>query len=82
MLDLKIPPVLVLIVFARIIVGIPCVFSFYMVRSMGLCVCFIVLGIAIALLGVWEFRKSKTTVNLSTPEKSRQIVDTGIYRLS
>lgn len=82
MLDLKIPPVLVLVVFAGIIVGIPYIFPVYEIKSIGLCVCFIVLGMTIALLGVWEFRKSKTTVNPATPERSCQIVDTGIYRFS
>lgn len=82
MLDLKIPPVIVLAVFAGIIVGIPLVIPFYAVQSVGLCVFFILLGIIITLLGVWEFRKSKTTVNPTTPEKSSQIVNTGIYRFS
>lgn len=82
MLDLKIPPVLVLIVFAGIIVGIPMIFPFYGIKSIGLCVFFITLGTAIALLGVWEFWKSKTTVNPTAPEKCGQIVDTGIYRFS
>lgn len=61
MLDLKIPPVLVLIVFAGIIVGIPCVFSFCMVRSMGLCV-FYCIGHSnriIRCMGVSEIKNNR-----------------------
>lgn len=82
MLDLKIPPALVLIVCAGIIIGIPNIFQFYGIKSVGLCVFFIVLGITIALLGVWEFWKFKTTANPTAPEKSCQIVKTGIYSFS
>lgn len=82
MLDLKIPPLLVLVFFAGFIVGIPYLFPFYEIRSICLCVCFVVPGITIALLGVWEFRKSKTSVNPIVPRKSNKVVDTGIYRFS
>ena len=82
MLDCKIPPVVVLIVSASIVVGIPYIFPFYGIRSIGLCIFFIVLGVIVAFSGVWEFRRSKTTLNPTTPEKSSRIVDTGIYRFS
>ena len=82
MLDCKIPPILVLIITAGIVVGIPYIFPFYGIRSVVLSVLFIVLGVIIALLGVWEFRKSKTTLNPTTPKKSSRIVDTGLYRFS
>lgn len=82
MLDCKVPPVVVLIISAGIIVGVPYVFPFYGIRSIVLCVSFIVLGIVVALLGVWEFRKKKTTLNPTTPEKCTSIVDTGIFRFS
>ncbi|AEK24228.1 MULTISPECIES: methyltransferase family protein [Flavobacteriales] len=82
MLQLKIPPVIVLAVFASMIVAIPYIFPFDAFQSMGLCIFFIVLGAMIALSGVLEFRKLSTTVNPTTPEKSSRIVDTGIYRFS
>lgn len=82
MLDCKIPPVVVLIVSAGIVVGIPYIFPFYGIRSIGLCIFFIVMGAIVAFSGVLEFRKSKTTLNPTTPEKSSRIVDTGIYRFS
>lgn len=82
MLDCKIPPVVVLIVSAGTVVGIPYIFPFYGIRSIGLCIFFIVMGAIVAFSGVWEFRKSKTTLNPTTPEKSSRIVDTGIYRFS
>jgi protein-S-isoprenylcysteine O-methyltransferase Ste14 len=39
-------------------------------------------GLAIALAGVLEFRRAKTTVNPLTPEAAAVIVTSGIYRLS
>jgi protein-S-isoprenylcysteine O-methyltransferase Ste14 len=39
-------------------------------------------GFAIALAGVLEFRRAKTTVNPLTPEAAAVIVTSGIYRLS
>ncbi|MBS9777871.1 MAG: isoprenylcysteine carboxylmethyltransferase family protein [Gammaproteobacteria bacterium] len=40
------------------------------------------LGITITLLGVIEFRKKNTTLDPRHPEKTQQLVTTGIYRLS
>lgn len=82
MLDFKIPPVLVLTISAGFIMGIPYILPFYGIRSIWLCVCFIVPGIVIALSGVREFVKSKTTLNPTTPKKSSHIVNTGIYSFS
>ncbi len=42
----------------------------------------LVAGISLALLGVLEFRKSSTTVDPRFPDKSSQLVTTGVYRIS
>jgi protein-S-isoprenylcysteine O-methyltransferase Ste14 len=42
----------------------------------------IVLGSLIAILGVLEFRKSKTTVDPRAPHKAERLVVDGIYRFS
>jgi protein-S-isoprenylcysteine O-methyltransferase Ste14 len=39
-------------------------------------------GFAIALAGLFEFRRAKTTVNPLTPEAASAIVTSGIYRYS
>lgn len=39
-------------------------------------------GVAVAALGVVEFRRVRTTVNPMHPERSARVVDTGIYRFS
>jgi protein-S-isoprenylcysteine O-methyltransferase Ste14 len=38
-----------------------------------------VAGIAVALGGVWSFRRAKTTVNPLKPETSSALVSTGVY---
>lgn len=82
MMDLKIPPVIVLMIFAGIITAVSLTFPFHGIKSIPLCVIFIAAGLIIILLGIWEFKKFKTTVNPLLPEKSNRIVDTGIYRFS
>ncbi|MFC7158821.1 methyltransferase family protein [Pseudidiomarina halophila] len=38
------------------------------------------LGLVLAVLGVWQFRKARTTVDPRKPEQSSAIVTGGIYR--
>ena len=42
----------------------------------------VVVGIAISLAGVLEFRRAKTTVNPLTPETTTAMVTSGVYRFS
>jgi protein-S-isoprenylcysteine O-methyltransferase Ste14 len=39
-------------------------------------------GTLILLLGVWEFRQAKTTVNPTRPDDASQLVIRGIYRIT
>ena len=41
-----------------------------------------ILGITLALAGVFAFRKAKTTVNPTKPEATSTVVATGIYRFT
>ncbi len=43
---------------------------------------FVILGALAGLLGILEFRKYKTTVDPTNPNKASAIVTTGIYRLT
>jgi protein-S-isoprenylcysteine O-methyltransferase Ste14 len=40
------------------------------------------LGVLVSLAGIWEFRKAKTTIDPTTPEKASQLVSGGIYSLT
>lgn len=84
-LTLKIPPLVVLIIFALAMwlnvsiypdahVNIP--------YANFLAVFMVLIGILAALAGVFSFKKAKTTVNPMTPEKSSSLVNTGIYRVT
>jgi len=37
------------------------------------------IGVAVALCGVWSFRRARTTVNPLKPETSAALVSTGVY---
>jgi protein-S-isoprenylcysteine O-methyltransferase Ste14 len=39
-------------------------------------------GIAVAIAGIVEFRRARTTVNPMQPEKASSLVDGGIYRVT
>lgn len=84
-LDLKIPPLAVCAVFAVAIAaaayGLPS--SNFPVAGLPVVAVAIVLGgIAVAIAGVVEFRRAKTTVNPLTPGKTTSVVTTGVYRLT
>jgi protein-S-isoprenylcysteine O-methyltransferase Ste14 len=40
------------------------------------------IGVLVALAGIWEFRKAKTTINPTKPDKTRYLVSGGIYRVT
>ena len=39
-------------------------------------------GVLVALGGIWAFRKAKTTINPTTPEKASYLVSSGIFRVT
>lgn len=82
-MKLKIPPVLLLIITA-ILMKPMAMLSPIFVFSAPLWVVLIVLslGLLIIFLGVWEFKKAKTTVNPINPNQSSQIVSSGIYQFT
>tara|TARA_R110000868_G_scaffold2006_1_gene15786 strand:- start:685 stop:1143 length:459 start_codon:yes stop_codon:yes gene_type:complete len=42
----------------------------------------VVAGVLVSLAGIWEFRKAKTTINPTKPEKASHLVSGGIYRVT
>jgi len=79
-LELKIPPLLVAFIFSFLIWVMP--FQVKIDNTMALYIVSIILfsiGSIVSILGVWEFRKQKTTVNPMSPQESNSLVIKGIY---
>lgn len=82
-LELKIPPVLLVAMFAALMFGVSKIsptlglgdslrlYSFSITT---------VLAVTIALSGVWCFKVANTTVNPTKPESSSNLVQSGIYQ--
>lgn len=84
-LELKIPPVPLVAVFAAAMYGlsllVPQVTSLIPGRAF-LALGLALLGVVVALAGVITFRANKTTVNPLTPSASSTVVSSGVYRFS
>jgi protein-S-isoprenylcysteine O-methyltransferase Ste14 len=82
-LELKIPPVLVFFITAALMWVVAFTFEDLgankAIRAILGVVC-LLLGGFIAVSGVIEFRKAKTTVNPINPQKASSLVSSGIYR--
>lgn len=84
-LELKIPPLALMLVFAALMwllsragpTGWPRLPG---QRAVG--VCLILIGAGICVLGIVSFRRARTTVNPMTPESTSALVVSGIYALS
>jgi len=84
-LDLKVPPLLVWLVFAGAMYGVAYVapgISYTLPARFALALALVVPGGAVALAGVVAFRKERTTVNPLTPGASSFVVSSGVYRVS
>lgn len=82
-LELKIPPLLLVVVCALDMWLLSWIFSSwsFVVADIWVVVSF-TLGTILAFFGVVEFKRRQTTVNPMHPEETTQIVDTGVYRLT
>lgn len=84
-LELKIPPLLLLIIFAidaAILAWLAPFADYQMSNTTAYAMLFAIMGILIALAGVWSFRQHRTTVNPTTPQASSTLVQIGVYRLT
>lgn len=84
-LELKIPPVLVVVIFAFLMwlmTKFTVDVEFLMSYRWMLCVPLFCLGGIFSLLGVASFKTAQTTVNPTKPEASSALVKTGIYQYS
>jgi protein-S-isoprenylcysteine O-methyltransferase Ste14 len=84
-LELKIPPLLVWLVFAGAMYGVAYfapAFSVTLPGSSAIAPALVALGGAVALAGVIAFRNRRTTVNPLTPSATTSVVFSGVYRVS
>jgi protein-S-isoprenylcysteine O-methyltransferase Ste14 len=82
-LELKIPPVLLVVVFAVLMwmvslalpeIHVPSTFRVVVFAALT------VIGAFFSISGVMSFKKAKTTVNPTTPKASSSLVTSGIYK--
>lgn len=84
-LELKVPPVVVVAIAA----GLMWIIAF-MLPAMTLALpgripaaaLAVVIGVAVSLAGVAEFRRARTTVNPLNPASASSLVDGGVYRVT
>lgn len=84
-LELRIPPVVVVVVFAAAMLGLSWLTplaTFELPGSRIASFCLALLGMAAATAGILAFRTSRTTVDPRTPDAASTVVVGGIYRFS
>jgi len=84
-LELKIPPPMVALLCAIGMIYLPDLFAleaFEVPLQSWVAGLVILFGLSFDLLGFIEFRRYATTINPLSPNKSSQIVSSGIYRLT
>jgi protein-S-isoprenylcysteine O-methyltransferase Ste14 len=84
-LELKIPPLLLVIIFATLMWIFHSFFEktlFSENIAITLLFLFEISGLVIILMGVLAFKKLQTTVNPTTPEATSSLVKTGIYTIT
>jgi protein-S-isoprenylcysteine O-methyltransferase Ste14 len=84
-LELKVPPLIVWLVFAAAMFGLARATPTFFLPVPGataIPLILVVAGAALAFAGVVAFRRERTTVNPLTPNASSAVVSHGVYRFS
>ena len=84
-LDLKIPPPLVAAITAGAMYGVAQLLPVLALSStvrVGTALALATVGASFDMAGLLAFRRAKTTVNPMTPQRSRSVVSTGVYRFT
>ncbi|MBW4459163.1 MAG: isoprenylcysteine carboxylmethyltransferase family protein [Nodosilinea sp. WJT8-NPBG4] len=84
-LELKVPPIAVVIVFAVVMAGVAKLLpglSFGFTGRLEMAISLALAGVSIILAGILAFRQHRTTVNPFKPETATAIVTTGVYRFT
>ena len=82
-LELKVPPVAQVVITAAVMYGVSRIMpslQFYFEGTNTLAIGLSVIGLGSGIMGVAQFKKAQTTVNPHTPEKSTNLVTSGIYQ--
>ena len=85
MLELKIPPAALFIVFVLIMWAASAVVSaasFALAGAPAIACAFALVGAGIGVAGVYAFRRHDTTVNPMKPETTASVVTAGVYRFT
>lgn len=84
-LELKVPPLLVWLVFAAAMLGLSHLvpqFALTLPAASVIAIALVAAGAGIACAGVIAFRRQRTTLNPLKPDASSSVVSSGIYRFS
>ena len=84
-LENKIPPPLVMLMFGALMWGMSFIgpeFSDGQLTTTVLAPVLFLLGLGVSLAGVYQFRKSATTVNPLRPDKASSLVTGGVFRFT
>ena len=84
-MNLKVPPMVFLLlvgILMKVVANLLPFQNFSLMMSSMIGTILAFFGIVISLLGVYEFRKAKTTVDPRNPHKSEFLVRAGIYKFS
>jgi protein-S-isoprenylcysteine O-methyltransferase Ste14 len=83
-LELKIHPPIILLLTIILVYGCSHYLPLLALPSIlfGLHWYLVVAGVLVSLAGIWEFRKAKTTIDPTKPEKASHLVSGGIYRVT
>jgi protein-S-isoprenylcysteine O-methyltransferase Ste14 len=84
-LELKIPPVVLVFIFAGLIWLTALVAPAYRFTFPGRSICSVglaLLGVSVSISGVISFKRARTTVNPTTPGLASSLVISGIYKFT
>lgn len=84
-LELKVPPVVAVILFAVVMAGVARLLpmlSFVLPGRLELAIALTLAGIVMSLVGILAFRRHQTTINPLNPGAATAIVTTGVYRFT
>ena len=82
-LELKIPPVVVVLGFAAVMwlgAWLVPAFRYRFAAAVAVALVFAMVGVAVAALGFIAFKRARTTVNPMKPRSSSSLVNSGIYQ--
>tara|TARA_R110002073_G_scaffold125486_4_gene270032 strand:- start:86 stop:547 length:462 start_codon:yes stop_codon:yes gene_type:complete len=84
-LELKIPPLVLLVIYAMAMWSLAMLLPSYQINMPGniwVALIFLAVGVLVPISAVLSFRRARTTVDPRAPEQSTVLINSGIYKLS